>query len=210
MNPQDYTNPSSNSDQSTEVWFNQLDPPNLPPIQTPSPKSKKKPLILGGIGLACAALIIASGIILAPILLSSPCLTAADYKALTGSPLEDELSARENFYTYAVDFMAGSANYSKETKTESEQLIKKVGTFSKEHSKSSLVITLSSDYIDSSSKTVAEQRIAKLKQALLDNGVAETAIKIVTPQKIIPEEGTPIKDTPAYISIASDETCRES
>ena len=209
MNPQDT---------STQDWFNSIQPPGGAPSSSPKPSGGKGKLVL----LVAVGLLFVGGVVVAllvfagrepepaPAAAAKACLTKADYQAFIGAPLEDdlELDPTTNFYTDSVDFALGSAEYAAATSSESQAFLQKVGQLYKEHGDaSSVAVTISGGYVEGVPLEVVHARIAKLKQALTDAGVASAAITTEEPQAISLEEDTPTADTPLIVSVTSAEGC---
>jgi hypothetical protein len=131
------------------------------------------------------------------------CLTTADYKALTGTSVDAaSLSPTTNFYTATIAFKTGAAAYDN-----SAELIKQITDFYKNHTSSSIIITISGTYASNDALLLTEQRLDTIKTSLTTGGVPESAIEPRVPELVIPEEDAPADPSSAFISITSSEKC---
>lgn len=195
------TNPPAPSADVAAWFLNAQGPAPTPP--PPAPKKNKRPLIVTIIGAGLLA--VSLGIVLLIVTANSTkaCLTAADYKALTGTSVDSaSLSPTTNFYTASIAFKAGAATYDN-----TAELIKQVTDFYKNHSGSSVVITVSGTYASNDALLLTEQRIDTIKASLTADGVPESVIKMRVPELVVPEEDAPADPSSAFISITSNEKC---
>lgn len=203
------TNP--NVDQSTKAWFDSIDSPNpLPSPAGPKPSGKKWKFAV--IILICVLIM---GSIFALIATYAPkpastgkCLDNSQYEDFIGRKNEDTLRAQENFYTQSVRFDTGTIDYAAKEEPTTDTFLRKIGTlYQNNHNESSIVVSITNDYLAGSSAQIAKDRIAKLKEALIEYGVPESAITTNKPQAITSEDES-ASDVPAIISISSHSKCQ--
>ncbi len=215
MNPQNYPPQVGNQqppEQSAKTWFDSLDAPagNPPPLPSAPKKSKKPAIIISTAVIFVAALLILAGYLCLSSASSLACLTTQNYKELLGVEAQDTIDAKTNFYTTAVSFDAGSTTYDELTEKDTTEIIKSIGALYKNHHAStSIVISLSADYVFQDAAASAAERIEKLKSALVDAGVDAAAIKTAKPKLITQESDSETDDLPAQIRITSSQDCRE-
>jgi len=200
-----------NVDQSTKAWFESIDSPNpLPGSSEPRPSNTKWKLI--AIVFVCVVLA-ASAFAYTITSNTQPaaigkCLDSSNYEKFLGIKNEDKLQAQENFHTQPLGFVAGETNFPDSEKTASNDFLKKIGTFyQNNHNESSVIVSITVDYLEGQSAQVAKDRITKLKQLLIEYGVTEAAIRTSTPQLITTEDES-ATDTRAIISISSNAKCQ--
>lgn len=214
MDPRDNPPPQtpSNVDPSTKTWFENLDAPNLPPFPSdplPPRRSKWKLVVIVIAGtLLAAGLLAYMAFARAEPAAVGKCLNNSSYEDFLGIKTDDRIDSQVNFYTRSVDFLPGETTYSDETNI--NDFLKKVGVFYQNHqTESSITISITSDYLESHSDEVAKQRITKLKQELIDYGVAEAAISTDQPEAITSEDPE-ARDIAPIVSITSRSTCQEN
>lgn len=209
--PSQETNP--NVDQSTKAWFESIDSPNpLPSSVGPEPSGKKWKFT--AIILVCVLVI---GGVFALLATYAPkpastgkCLDSSQYEDFLGRKHEDTLRSQDNFYTQPVRFEAGTASYLAKDKSATDTFLKNIGAlYQNNHGESSIVVSITSDYLSGGSEQIAKDRLTKLKQALVEYGVAESAIKTNEPQAITTEDEA-ATDVSAIISISSHSKCQST
>jgi hypothetical protein len=218
MQPQDsqysYTLPSS----GTPEWFNAVpdQPGSTGPVQTP-PNRRRRRLIIVAISLTFLVLSVASALIVRNLTTGLPCLTNDDYSDLTGSKPKDTISPQA-FYAATIEYVLGTDDLAPDTAEDSENLIKKIGSFYAERaSNRSVIVTISSDFSDDDSRRIADSRLNALSDALIRAGVEASAIAIrdptsfesfTTSDELNEEFDAPVAST-AYVSISSAQNCRQ-
>lgn len=206
MNPQQ-TQSTSQQDASAAEWFRTV---QQTPDQPPTRKVSKRTILL-------IVLIVLTVIMMSLLFFFSPgqsskataCLTKDDYQALTGSAFgdEEEFAPAKNFFTYSVHFTDGSSNYDPEDKPSDKDVIMKVGDFYKSRDGKSIIINVSTEYVEDTDLSLSNERLTAITNDLIAAGVSESVI-IKNSSKIeVEEESEPIRN--ALISIRSDETCTQ-
>lgn len=191
------------------AWFQSVqDSAPTPPPPAPAPKKNKLPLIIIlGVG---SLMIVALTIVLLIANKTAPCLTAADYATLTGVKVDAaSLSPTTSFYTSPVSFTSGTNAYDNSTDegATGSALVKKISDFYKDHSESSIILSIKGTYGAKEALGITEQRVDTVKASLIAQGVPEASIQVLVPEYLIPEEDTPGDASSILISITSSETC---
>lgn len=220
MDPRNYSTQDTNPkvDQSTKTWFDSIDSPNIAPRSPePKPSGGKWKLIL--VVLICVVVLGTGGAL--AFMLTSPaqpqptasigkCLDNSQYEKFLGVKNQDMIESQENFYTQSVSFESGKTDYLESEKIATDNFLKKIGAFyQSNHEGSSIVISITSDYLVGQSSQLAQERITMLKQTLVEYGVAEAAISSKEPQQIISEDPK-AANVPVIISITSNQKCQEA
>ncbi len=212
-----FKNQPSQSDSDVKDWFNTIDagtPLAVPPSNTPN---HKKRLIIGAsavafIFLATTGALFAAGI--NPFSTAPVCLTADDYKVLTGSEADNQLSPQV-FYTESFDFQNGTADYAEDAEAGVKSLAQKIGSFYQTNSsKRSIVVTISSDAAENDTQEAAAKRIQSLKDLLVANGVDQFAIQTIKPVAVdssgeLSDNSEELSTAKAYINVASVAGCKQ-
>ncbi|MCA9341380.1 hypothetical protein KC952_02515 [Candidatus Saccharibacteria bacterium] len=213
MNNDNFENRENEPDQSTQQWFNSIDPPVqlVAPVQEESSKSRFKLFIVVVVGL-----LVVSGIILAYVMLVivkktpeiAKCINNDYFKELTGQTTESRLSSGKNFYTETIAFSPETSDYLKDNQAEIDSIIVNVGKFYKKYSSNTkITVTITSSYMVGNSPDVSNSRIKKLKQDLIANGVSESAINTPDPKPFTPEDEEVAEEGPTLISVSSTAQC---
>lgn len=208
-------NPDNKPDQSTEEWFNNIQSPAVrPPIgddSTPH-RSNTWKFILSGVLILALIGIGAIGFVIRNVQktpVAATCLSNKYYEELIGTSTDSELPAGESFYTDSISFIPKTTTYTKETATDTTKLLEKIGNFYKKHgSSSSIMVTLSSDYVEGSTYELPQKRLEKVRQDLLTYGVAKSAITTKAPKAISVEPDYAVEEGPTLISIVSTSSCK--
>lgn len=199
--PQTETAPTATPSTTVETveWFDSL--------PTPEQKPKKKHVRMIIILIAATLITGGAGLWFA-LSQTKQCLTTNDLKTLTGiSDIDPVTSPNIYFFSYPVEFQAGSTSYNIVSEPTGPQLVSKLSDFYKSHLHSSMIFTLTSDYFLENDKTLAEQRLTTLKGDLTNAGIPADAIRISDPVQNDPENDTE-QATTASIAITSDASCR--
>lgn len=169
----------------------------VPPVQKP----RKKWRLLA---LFTAITLLLAGTAIALTFSAPACLTAQDYKDLTGQPYDGSMQAVDTFYTEPVAFKVRSSDY-----TDPDQLVK-LARFYQQHSRASLHFTIDGTYGYEDQAALAEQRIAAAQKTLANAGVPQELIVVEPPVLIDSSDAAETADTEATtISITSLPGCRQ-
>ncbi|CAN5427257.1 hypothetical protein BH09PAT4_BH09PAT4_03270 [soil metagenome] len=133
------------------------------------------------------------------------CLTADDYKDLTGAA-NDELQPTTSFYSYTIEFGGGSTAYTNTITPSVPSILEKIGTFYDTHKNRSLIATITSTNNTGTSRVVADKRSAKIKDDLVAAGFNAGKIMTAPPTFI---DGEPGASDIATITLTSASECRE-
>lgn len=208
MQPNNYQAPNN---PSNEEWFNGASPAVIDsqstlPSKQPSFFSRhaRKLLIIGPL----VALTGSIGVALLIWVLTPLCLTAEDYRELTGLNAETQLSPKDSFYTTSftsIDTLESA---------DSRKIAKIASFYKANKGDRSVVISLSNGYIDSTD--LANSNLATLQSMLIKAGIDKSAIEIQTPNKIsendVADEGLELAQELTqitYLTIKSDDGCRQ-
>jgi len=218
MDMPSFNNQPSPSDPEVKDWFNTIDAGTPLPQPQPQPKGPnlKKRLVVGILVVlfvfgATAGVLSALGVNL---LSTAPaCLTKDDYRALTDSTADEQLSP-QSFYTASFDFTNGTSDYTEGSKENAESLAKKIGEFYQSYgSKRSIVVTVSSDATEGDKVDAGAKRIQVLKDLLVGNGVDESAIQAIKPVSVdssseLSGDSEALSSAKAYVNVASVAGCQ--
>lgn len=213
MNPNDYQKPSNNS--STEEWFQSISNGEKVAgsiVASPTPPNPKKERRKKKILIAIPATALLGSITIAAAVWAfgpKACLTVADYKELTGTTADIELSPKDNFYT--TSFTSPSKLSSSDSKE-----IARIASFYKAHkSDRSIIIGLNTSYTDSI--VLANNNLSALQAKLVAAGVDSSALSIPEPAKMssadiaAENEDSEVIDSlmsTVYLTITSSSECR--
>ncbi len=140
-----------------------------------------------------------------------PCLTINDYPQLTGKDLVGDLSAKDNFHTYTVNFKPGSTNYDDSIDQTGDQIIDQISNFYQTHSDKSIILTLESSYLKDDEFALTKDRLVKIRDQLVAAGLPADAVvtdSSHTELEAEDQENQMAAITTATISIRSASQCR--
>lgn len=214
MNPNDYQKPSNNP--STEEWFQSISNSEkgegsvLASSAPPDPKKerrKKKVLIAIPVTTLLGSVIVAAAVwVLGP----KACLTIADYKELTGTTADIEMSPTDNFYTTSF------SSLSKSNTSDSKEIAKIASFYTSHKSNRSIIISLNTSYTDSIEQ--ATTNLSTLQSKLTAAGVDSSALSVAEPTKLssadiaAENEDSEVIDSlmsTVYLTITSSSDCRQ-
>ena len=216
-------NNSDSTNSSEKQWFDNVGSP-MPEAPRPSDGQSKRRIII-----AAAILIVLLGIaILASFLMphqnvAKDCFNRANYKGLytiVSQESADDISLsdvqpQKVLYAHEVYFIDGTTDYNTDFATDPTPFLKRIGAFYKEHHLTApIAISLDTRYTEGSSKDVADKRLAKLRDLLIDSGVATSAITMNAPVRTHLDEDSLGDDLdegmPVFVKITpSSHTCNE-
>lgn len=215
MNP-DQTPQQTPQEPSVQDWFKDLpSDPTIPqpvvpvatPIEEPKKSGSKKPLAIISI-VAALTLLLSSGGFAYWYFTTDTCLTANDYKNFTGQTADSQQSFASNFYITTPEFDDQWGKPIDSSKAE----IKKMAKFYNEHSNTSVIFTIASDYANDSQKELKLQHSKAVKDYLSSLGVEADDIKMSEPSKINSDGEVNEDELPSlaatYLTISSADTCR--
>lgn len=195
--------PEHDNSTNPQDWFNSLAPVPIPP---PNKKCSKRAIIL----IVCCILIVTlvAVAIFFPSKSTIPCLTKADYQALTGVSYGDsEFSPKTRFYTYTIYFADNEATYRDDAATSGPEIINTIGDFYKNHTKQSILIQVEVDHTNDKDVALARQRLNTVVNSLKQAGVSEAALVKSSPLASDAEEDAETITT-ATVSITSPPSCK--
>lgn len=182
-----------------------------PPVVTPPQNNKSKHtkiLIISLVLFTVALGAYAVWLLLAP--KNAACLTREDYQAIAGEALPDDapFSPTTDFYGLDIEFNSDSANF---TDSKTEAALKSIGQFAKQHSGTSLLISIQAAYTDKS-KTITEERATAVSKLLIEAGVSEknvsTDLKLYDASDSLDDSYDDTSADTVSITITSSETCQ--
>jgi len=192
-------------DTNATTWFNELDVPT----PTPPKKSRKLLIILLGV-IATVGLLGAIIALISSANQRTTCLTADDFKTLTGTTLSDDISSSTNFYTSAVAFQSDSTNYDNSINdgAQGEKLLQKIAQLYKNQRKTSIEITIAGSYFKKGAVDPAQKRIDVVLSSLVALGISIDNIQTTPPTYTEPEDLDIVTQEGATtLSIVSNQAC---
>jgi hypothetical protein len=204
---------------STKQWFDSIEaetplPATGMPGSSSSPNGRRRVLFVAMVIAVLLIAIFVAVTVIGRLPNTLTCLNKQDYAQLTGQTADPQLTPQA-FYTSSFDFTNQSIDFSATSKSDAETQAKKIGQFYVTHATDrSIVVTVSGDAFDNDTIKAASGRITLLKNLLISNGVASSAIKTVAPNSVS-NDGEVSADSPdltgakTYISIASAASCRQ-
>lgn len=159
--------------QDQKSWFDQTAAAYAPVRQ---PRGKKAVIIL--VVVAVAMLIGAAITLLVPTISQAGCIGANEYAELTDDPYDaSAVNAQENFYSYSIQFLAGSTTYDDSEEPKNSVILGYMGDFYKKHADKDFVFTLIAARTDPENWYLGQDRLDRITQALLQAGIPEGNIK---------------------------------
>lgn len=196
------TRPDSPLPEDNLAWFDSSgSAPTAPPRRKPS----IKPLII----LSAAVVLLLGGALLLMALhaQNSTCLTASDYRDLTGSQYVGTLDPTSSFYTDFISFKPTSTDYADDSGT---ALIERLSSFYTSHETKPMLVTVGASYSPGQDLELVQSRIDTVTDALTRAGISADTVRQDEPILINPEEPDTAEPTADAVSIivSSPESCR--
>lgn len=215
MNPDEYKTPSSRQPvaSSEPAWFQEIASPE--PSSTQTPHTKKKPIILAGV-IVLVLIVGLSGLLLLHSQTKSGCFDKNNYAKLMQiiqAVDNDQTSTRylspgEILYTENLYFADNSNQFTADSPNP-QGFLQSIGLYYKEnHATAPFIVKISKNYLTGDTAVTATQHIAAIKEILLHDGIAASAIQTEEPKAISTEDATTSEDIPMYMSIIPESNCQ--